>query len=51
MTVEEAKRILDETYSDPMGGLVANGRTSEIIYRIDPDVAEIIVLDTVIGGG
>ena len=51
VTVEEARRILDETYSDPLGGLVANGKTSEVIYQIDPDVEEIVVLDTIIGGG
>jgi len=51
VTVEEAKRILDETYSDPLGGLIANGKTNEVIYRIDPDVEEIVVLDTIIGGG
>lgn len=51
VTIEEAKRILDETYNDPLGGLVANGKTNEVIYQIDPDVTEIIVLDTIIGGG
>lgn len=50
VTVEEAKRILDETYNDPLGGLVANDKTKEVIYRIDPDLEEIIVLDTIIGG-
>ncbi len=51
VSLEEAKRILDETYSDPLGGLVANAKTNEVIYRIEPDVDEIIVLDTIIGGG
>lgn len=51
VSLEEARRILDETYSDPLGGLVANYKTSEVIYRIDPDVDEIVVLDTIIGGG
>jgi hypothetical protein len=51
VTLEEARRILDETYSDPLGGLVANGKTNEVIYQIDPDLTEIVVLDTIIGGG
>ena len=51
VTLEEAREILDETYRDPLGGLVANGKTDEVIYRIDPDVEEIVVLDTIIGGG
>jgi len=51
VSLEEANRILDETYSDPLGGLVANATTNEVIYRIEPDVDEIIVLDTIIGGG
>jgi hypothetical protein len=51
VTVGEARKILDETYADPLGGLVANSKTGEVIYRIDPDVAEITVLDTIIGGG
>ena len=51
VTLGEARRILDEAYSDPLGGMVANGKTNEVIYRIDPDVTEIVVLDTIIGGG
>jgi hypothetical protein len=51
VSVEEAKRILDETYNDPLGGLVANGKTKEVISQIGPDVEEIIVLETMIGGG
>ena len=51
VSLEEARRILDETYADPLGGLVADGKTNEVIYQIDPDVSEITVLDTIIGGG
>ena len=51
VTVEEARRILDETYSDPLGGLVADARTEKVIYQIEPDLEEIFVLDTIIGGG
>jgi hypothetical protein len=51
VTVGEAKRILDETYDDPLGGLVADAKTEKVIYQIDPDLEEIFVLDTIIGGG
>ena len=51
VTVEEARRILDETYSDPLGGLVSDARTEKVIYQIEPDLEEIFVLDTIIGGG
>ena len=51
VTVEEAKRILDETYNDSLGGLVANAKTEEVICQIDPELEEIFVLDTIIGGG
>ena len=51
VTPEEAGKILDEIYADPLGGLVANSKTGDVIYRIDPDVTEITILDTMIGGG
>ena len=51
VTVVEAKRILDETYNDPLGGLVADGKTNEVISEIDSGVEEIIVLEMMIGGG
>lgn len=51
VSVEEAKRILDETYNDPFGGLVADGKSNEVISQIGPGVEEIIVLETMIGGG
>ncbi len=51
VTVAEAKRILDKTYSDPLGGLVADGKTNEVISQIGSDVEEIIVLEMMIGGG
>ncbi len=51
MTAEEAKRILGETYDDPLGGLVADAKTEKVIYQIEADLEEIFVLDTIIGGG
>jgi hypothetical protein len=51
VSVEEARGILEETYSDPMGGLVTDAKTERVIYQIEPDIEEIFVLDTIIGGG
>ncbi len=51
VTLEEARKILDNTYSDAVGGMVANGRTGEMIYQINPDVEEIVVIDSMLGGG
>ena len=51
VTVAEAKRILNEVYNDPMGGLVADGKTNEVISQIGPDVEDIVVLEMMIGGG
>jgi len=49
--LQEAERILKETYADPLGGLVADGKTREIIWGIGPDVEELFVIDQMIGGG
>ena len=43
VTVAEAERILQEVYNDPMGGLVADGKTNEVISQIGPDVEDIVV--------
>jgi hypothetical protein len=51
VTVAEAERILKEVYSDPGGGLVADGKTNEVISQIGPDVKDIVVLEMMIGGG
>jgi len=51
VTVAEAKGILNEVYNDPLGGLVADGKTKEVISQIGPDVEEIVVLEMMIGGG
>ena len=49
--LEEAKRILKETYTDPLGGLVADRRTGEVIWEIGPEVKELFIMDHIIGGG
>jgi len=51
VTIKEAERILEDTYNDPVGGLVADARTGEVIYKIKPDVEKIIIMDQVLGGG
>ena len=51
VTIEEAKKILEDTYNDPVGGLVADERTGEIIYKIKPDVDGIIIMEQMLGGG
>lgn len=47
----EAERLLKETYADPMGGLVADKKTGEVIWDIGPDVEELYIIDHIIGGG
>jgi hypothetical protein len=51
VTIEEATEILEDTYNDPLGGLVADARTGEIIWQISPDIEEIVVIEQMIGGG
>jgi hypothetical protein len=51
VTFKEAREILEATYNDPMGGLVADARTGEVIHKIGPDTEEILVIDQMIGGG
>ena len=51
VSLKEAERILKATYADPMGGLVSDRKTGEIIWKIGPDTEELFILDHVIGGG
>ncbi len=51
VTLEEAQKILDNTYSDAVGGMVANARTGEMIHQINSDIEEIVVIDSMLGGG
>jgi hypothetical protein len=51
VTIQEAEKILEDTYNDPVGGLVADARTGEIIYKIKPDVEKIIIMEQMLGGG
>ena len=49
VSVEEAKRILDETYR--RGGLVFDRKTYDVIAQIAPDMEEIFILNTMVMGG
>ena len=51
VTLQEAERILEDTYNDSFGGLVADVRTGEVIWRISPNVEEIIIIEQMLGGG
>jgi len=51
VSFEEAETILEETYADSLGGLVADKRTGEVIWRIGPDVEELFIVEHAIGGG
>jgi hypothetical protein len=51
VTLEEAREILEKTYNDPLGGMVADAKTGEVIWQIGPDTGEILVIEQMIGGG
>jgi hypothetical protein len=51
VTLAEARKVLEHTYADPVGGFVANRKNGEIISEITPDIDEVIIIDHLIGGG
>jgi len=51
VTIQEAEKILENTYNDPVGGLVADARSGEVIYKISPNVERIIIMEQMLGGG
>ena len=51
VSLVEAEKVLKDTYADPVGGFVANKKTGEIIWEINRNVEEILVIDQIIGGG
>jgi hypothetical protein len=51
VTLEEARKILESTYEDAMGGMVADAATGAVIARIDDSVNEILVIEQMLGGG
>lgn len=51
VTIQEAEKLLEDTYNDPVGGLVADARTGEVISHIGPDIEEIVIIEQMLGGG
>jgi hypothetical protein len=51
VSLEEAQKVVAQTYADAVGGFVANRKNGEIISQITPDIDELIIVDHVIGGG
>jgi len=51
VTLQEAERLLENVYNDPVGGLVVDVRTGEVIWPIGPEVEEIRILEQWLGGG
>ncbi len=51
VTIQEAEKILEDTYNDPVGGLVADAGTREVIYKISPNVEQIVIMEQMLGGG
>jgi len=48
---EEAKALLKETFADPLGGLVVDPRTGQVISEIGPNVEEVLIVNLMVGGG
>ena len=51
VTIQEAERILEDAYNDPVGGLVADERTGKVIYKISAKVEQIVIMEQMLGGG
>lgn len=51
VTVQEAEKILEDTYNDPVGGFVTDERTGEVIYQISPNTEKIVIIEQMLGGG
>ena len=51
VTFEQAREIIEETYNNPVGGMVTDAKTGGIIWQISPNIEEIVVIEQMIGGG
>jgi len=51
VTLQEAEKIVAEVYDDPIGGLVADAKTRQVIWKVGPDVDEILIMEKMFGGG
>ncbi len=50
VTLEEAEKIIQDTYNDPIGGLVVDTRTNEVIWHLGPETEKIMIVQ-MLGGG
>jgi DNA-binding protein YbaB len=50
VSIEEAQKLIDETYSDEMGGLALDAISNEVIADISSDTKEIILMQQMFGG-
>lgn len=50
LSLEEAEKILEEAYTNQVGGIVIDTKTNEVLWRIGPEVEEIMVVQ-MMGGG
>ena len=51
VSIQEARKILEDAYNDDFGSVVADIKTREIIWEIGPNVEEIIIVQAPLGGG
>jgi len=51
VTLQEAEKIVAEVYDDPIGGLVADAKTRQVIWKVGPHVDEILIMEKMFGGG
>ncbi len=47
----EAQRLLERIYKDPVGGLVIDAKSRQVIWEIGPEVEEMIIMEQWLGGG
>jgi hypothetical protein len=47
----EAQKIIDDTYNNPVGGIVVDAKTHETISHLRPENEEIIIIEQMLGGG
>ena len=51
VTLEEARKIMEQVLDDPIGGIVANAKTRQVIWKLESDVDEILIMEKMFGGG
>ena len=51
VSLEEAQKILEDTYNNPVGGIVVDAKTHEVLAQLNPGVDEIVIIEQMLGGG